>query len=196
MRRWAGLSFCVLVAGCDVKQDDEPPPQIGSANVSFLEGTGGAPTGALVGEKLFAKYVRRCEDSGLIGKDDCFSEHIVNVSAGGRSIVYRRRLGAVPSDGLTPVSTGESGFAGDANEVTLSVDSNVANWSTGPAGAGNGSIKIDVAPDGKITYRFERVKLSNLEKTSTVILEGELVLDCRPDGERALCPDFSGTARP
>ena len=160
--------LCVLYVAClPKKEDEESSGPIGSALVNLVDANGTAPTGTFIGERISSRTLRRCEDGDtIVSKDVCFSEHVISAESEGRSLVIRNRLGGPPPENRVRVQDGAGLTFGGNNEVNLFTPGASFPWSTANA-AQIGKVMMAVAPDGKVTYRFERVVVTGREKTSS-----------------------------
>lgn len=192
----AGLVTC-LVACKPIEDDDRPREPVGTAKVDLVDATGDVPSGAFPIEQIWVKVVRLCDDAGLIGKDDCYSELVVSLKAAAeRSITLRKRLAAeIPADGDADVHHGTGLALRDRDVVELHTPSASFPWSSANA-AQAGTVDIRVAPDGKVTFALASVILADRENTSRVTVAGEVVVDCEPAGDKAICGSMSGPPRP
>ncbi len=197
MNRTGGqLAFVVgiVVAACT---QEEPERPIGSARLELTEAAGNVPSDPLVAERIVVAIGRQCSGANIPGvsHESCVHRFVITATTGTREVQLTRGLVTDPEDSFevrveTPAP------------VTVSLRDGSRIWSTpsgssaGPGAIDKGAVNTEVATDGRVTFRFDRLLVADTAKVGTVRLSGTIVVDCTPaTSDSATCRESVGPAR-
>lgn len=179
----------IAIAGCG-DEDEEPRPR-GTARIELVEATGAISTEPFVADKLSITTSSQCTGGFPgISKGSCASQLHIRAYAGPRIVELRRLAYGQPASGAVDIHGGEL-----TPIVELRESSTSPSWKAG--GVDPGRAAVEIAADGKTTFRLERVLLRDEDHEASVRLTGALIFDCeRVSDELAKCARGEGPTHP